>query len=117
MNTCGPHAVDNYNQAWCGGTPVPASHLAVPSDQSEQPVLYQGREDADPERPLYPEVTVKLTGLDGNIGSVMGRVRDALTKAGVKDTSAIMSALWAEVMDADSYPQALQSIMRVVNTE
>ena len=25
---CGPHAVDNFNQAWCGATPVPASHLS-----------------------------------------------------------------------------------------
>lgn len=41
MSECGPHAIDNYNQLWCGGTPVPATHLdevhgvsctCVPSD-------------------------------------------------------------------------------------
>ena len=65
----------------------------------------------------YPDITVKLTGLDGNIGGVMGRTRDALTQAGVEETPQVMSALWAEVMDADSYPEALQAVMRVVNTE
>jgi hypothetical protein len=31
LTACGPHAVDNFNQAWCGGTPVPAGHLNRPT--------------------------------------------------------------------------------------
>lgn len=32
--------------------------------------------------PLYPDVHVQLTGRDGNAGSIMGRVVEALRRAG-----------------------------------
>lgn len=72
---------------------------------------------SDRSEPLYPDVTVRLTGTDGSIGSVMARVRDALTQAGVENAGQVMSALWAEVMSADNYQLALQAVMRVVHVE
>lgn len=113
MSTCGPHAVDNYNQTWCGGTPVPASHLTSASSDRSEP-LYPGHEDADPGRPLYPEVTVRLSGQDGNVGSIMARVRDAMRQAGVPDYATVVSTMWAEVFEAESYDESLRIVMRYV---
>jgi hypothetical protein len=74
-----------------------------------------GHEDADPERPLYPEVTVHLsTGHDGNIGAIMGTVRDAMRRAGVPDYGTVMSRLTAEIFGAESYTESLAIVMRYV---
>lgn len=76
---------------------------------------YQSRPASDRSEqagPLYPGVTVKLTGLDGNIGSVMIRVRDAFRQAGVPDYATIVSTMWAEIFQARSYDESLQIVMR-----
>ena len=65
--------------------------------------------------PLYPEVAVHLsTGHDGNIGAVMGTVREAMRKAGVPDYGTVMSRLTAEISDAGSYTESLAIVMRYV---
>jgi hypothetical protein len=77
--------------------------------------LPPGHEDADPERPLYPEVTVHLsTGHDGNIGAIMATVRDAMRRAGVPDYGTVMSHLTAEIFGAGSYTESLAIVMRYV---
>jgi len=66
-------------------------------------------------RPLHPEVTVHLsTGHDGNIGAVMGTVREAMRRAGVSDYGTVMSHLTAEIFGAESYAESLNIVMRYV---
>lgn len=63
--------------------------------------------------PRYPDVTVPLSGQDGNIFFIMGRVRGALRKAGVSDAD--QAAFPDEVMNAGSYEEALRVVMRWVH--
>lgn len=66
--------------------------------------------------PLYPGVTVHLsTGHDGNIGAIMGTVRDAMRRAGVPDYTTVMSHLTAEIFGAGSYDESLNIVMRYVS--
>jgi hypothetical protein len=75
-----------------------------------------GHGDADPERPLYPEVTVHLsTGHDGNIAAVMATVREAMRRAGVPDYTTVASHIWAGIFEAGSYDEALNIVMRYVS--
>lgn len=62
----------------------------------------------------YPDVHVQLTGEDGNIFYIMGRVRGALKRAGVPED--VISEFVTELTDSDSYEAALRVVMRWVST-
>lgn len=55
----------------------------------------------------YPDVTVRLTGTDGNAFAVMGRVRKALRDAGHADAT---SAFIAEATAGD-YDHVLRTVL------
>lgn len=59
--------------------------------------------------PKYPDITVALTGQDGNAFAVLGRCREAAQKAGLSDDE--IAAFMAEAMAGD-YDQLLQTAMR-----
>lgn len=58
-------------------------------------------------------VVVQLTGQDGNIFAILGRCRTALRRAG---QHALADQLTEEVQAAKSYDDALQVVMRLVDT-
>lgn len=60
----------------------------------------------------YPDVTVKLIGVDGNAFNIMGIVITALRKAGVSWEE--RDEFWTEAT-AGNYDQLLQTCMRWVN--
>lgn len=62
--------------------------------------------------PKHPNVIVQLTGQDGNVFSIMGRVSNAMRRAGVSSDD--IKVYNAEVFDARSYDEALQITMRWV---
>jgi hypothetical protein len=62
----------------------------------------------------YPEVKVRLVGEDGNAFAIMGRVQQALRKAGVE--RAELDAYFAEATSGD-YDHLLQTTMRWVSTK
>lgn len=62
----------------------------------------------------YPDVTVELTGIEGNAGSVMGAVSRALRRAGVP--SAEIDEFRSECMSGD-YDHLLQTCMAWVAVE
>ena len=62
----------------------------------------------------YPEITVQLTGTDGNAFSIIGTVQRALRRAGVD--AAEVSAFVAEAMSGD-YDNVLATAMRWVEVE
>ncbi len=64
-------------------------------------------------QPRFPDVHVQLTGEDGNVFSIIGRVRQALRRAGA--TPEDLKAFSDEVMAAGSYDDALQTVMRWVD--
>lgn len=59
--------------------------------------------------PKYPDITVALTGQDGNAFAVLGRCREAAQKAGLSDDE--IAAFMAEAMAGD-YDHLLQTAMR-----
>jgi hypothetical protein len=61
--------------------------------------------------PKYPDITVPLTGTDGNAFAVLGRVSRALRQAGVPDAE--RQAFLAEATQG-TYDQLLQTVMRWV---
>jgi hypothetical protein len=62
-------------------------------------------------QPTYPELEVELTGTDGNAFALIGRV----TRAIAAHAGADAAGTWqAEAMDAGSYDELLQLIMRTV---
>jgi len=61
---------------------------------------------------LYPNVKVKLVGEDGNIFSICGRVTKALRFGGARKEE--LDKFFDEIMDSNSYDQALQVVMRWV---
>lgn len=63
--------------------------------------------------PRYPHVHVQLTGEDGNVFAILGRVRRALAKAGVSDSE--IKAFFDEATAAGSYDDVLLTVMRWVN--
>lgn len=78
-----------------------------------------GCEGADPERVFFPGITVHLsTGCGGNLGAIMGKVREGLERADrdtVPDPTMIMDWLWGHIMGGGlSYDESLQLIMRTV---
>jgi hypothetical protein len=64
--------------------------------------------------PHFPDVTVQLTGENGNIFNLMGIVNRALRRAGHGDS---VQDFTAAVTAATSYDDALQTIMTYVNVE
>lgn len=62
----------------------------------------------------YPNVTVTLTGTDGNAFSIIGRVGKAMRNAGVPNDE--IEAFRAEAMSGD-YDNVLQTCMRWVEVE
>ena len=62
----------------------------------------------------HPQVTVQLTGEDGNAFLVMGKVTKAMKRAGC--TPAEVEAFRAEAMSGD-YDHLLQTCMLTVNVE
>lgn len=58
------------------------------------------------------DVEVQLTGLDGNIFFIMGRVQRELRRAGA--TQEEISQFQSEVTDTDSYHAALGVVMQWV---
>jgi len=63
--------------------------------------------------PRFPGVRVRLSGKDGNVFAIMGRVRQALVQAGATDDD--VKSFMSEMMGAGSYDEALQTVMRWVN--
>jgi ABC-type sugar transport system substrate-binding protein len=59
--------------------------------------------------PKHPEITVTLTGQDGNAFAILGRCRAAARDAGLSDDE--IAAFMAEAMEGD-YDQLLQTAMR-----
>lgn len=64
-------------------------------------------------KPRY-DVTVELTGQDGNAFAILGAVQKALRRAGVP--KAELDAFFAEATSGD-YDHLLQTAMRWVNVE
>lgn len=59
--------------------------------------------------PKHPEITVTLTGNDGNAFAVLGRCREAVVEASLTDDE--IAAFMAEAMAGD-YDHLLQTAMR-----
>jgi hypothetical protein len=64
--------------------------------------------------PKYPEITVQLTGTDGNAFAVLGKVTKALRQAGVSKED--RDAFMAEATASD-YDALLQTVMRWVEVD
>lgn len=62
--------------------------------------------------PKHPDVSVQLAGEDGNIFFILGRVTQALKRAGYYEDSDILAE---EVMACEDYDEALQAVMRMVD--
>jgi hypothetical protein len=60
----------------------------------------------------YPNVTVQLTGEDGNSFMIVGRIRQALKRAGVQQVE--IDAFSQEAMSGDR-DHLLQTCMKTVN--
>lgn len=62
--------------------------------------------------PKYPEITVQLTGEDGNAFAILGRTKVAFRRAGIKDEE------WAKLRDeaiSGDYDHLLQIIKEWVS--
>ena len=59
--------------------------------------------------PKYPDITVTLTGQDGNAFAVLGQCREAARDAGLSEDE--IAAFMAEAMAGD-YDHLLQTAMR-----
>ena len=64
--------------------------------------------------PIFPNVHVPLSGQDGNVFAIMGRVETALKKAGVPREK--IQQFCGEVEASDDYDGALRTVMRWVRT-
>ena len=64
---------------------------------------------------VYPEVTVRLSGQDGNVFGIIGAVKNALRAAGHRDRA---DGLMAEVEEnCGDYDDVLQFMMKLVVVE
>lgn len=66
-----------------------------------------------PDAPKFPDVKVELVGQDGNAVSIIGRVQQAMRRAG--KSSEDIKAFVSEATDGD-YNHLLQTTMCTVNT-
>ncbi|MFJ2278848.1 hypothetical protein ACIOEZ_32390 [Streptomyces sp. NPDC087866] len=64
------------------------------------------------EAPQYPDVEVRLTGEDGNVYSVIGRVQQALRRAGHREAA---TEFTQTARSSGSYDEVLQLAMRTVD--
>lgn len=64
--------------------------------------------------PKFPDVVVELSGLDGNAGSIMGRVSRALADAGAGRDD--IATFRAQCMSGD-YDNLLRTVMQWVEVE
>ena len=64
--------------------------------------------------PKYPNITVQLSGEDGNAILILGRISKALKNAGVDKSD--VDAFYAEATSGD-YDALLQTAMRWVDVE
>ena len=71
-------------------------------------------EEHTPQSPKYSDVTVQLCGEDGNIFSIMARVAKALSRANYEKIE--IDEFTQMITECESYDEALQSVMRTVNT-
>lgn len=62
----------------------------------------------------YPDITVQLSGTDGNAFSVIGKVQKAIRSAEGVDAARRFSE---EAMQSGSYDELLQFCMSTVNVE
>jgi hypothetical protein len=74
-------------------------------------VQMNGEETEDFE-PRYPDISVQLTGEDGNAFAILGRTQHALRRAGVSHDE--IQAYLAEATSGD-YDHLLQTTMRWVD--
>jgi hypothetical protein len=63
--------------------------------------------------PKFPDVTVRLTGEDGNAFFILGKVQQALRRAGHGDAA---QEFYTEATSGD-YDHLLQTAMRYVDVE
>lgn len=61
----------------------------------------------------FPHVHVRLSGQDGNVFFIIGRVIQALRRAGCAESE--IDAFWNEVSSSGSYDAALAVVMRWVS--
>ena len=73
----------------------------------------QGRSAMATFTPQFPDVHVQLSGHDGNVFAIIGRVRSALRKSGASQEQ--VDNFTKEVTSAGSYEDALATVMRWVN--
>lgn len=69
--------------------------------------------DVERVEPRFPNVSVKLTGNDGNVFLIIGRVQRALLTGGATREQA--AEFVNEMTDSDSYDAALACVMRWVS--
>lgn len=67
-----------------------------------------------PDNPRYPDIEVQLTGTDGNVFALMGRVSHALKRGEVPHDQ--IDEMRAEVFSSDSYEAALNVLSSWVET-
>lgn len=65
-------------------------------------------------QPKFPHVHVKLTGTDGNVFSIIGKVSGALRRAGLKDEA---KEFTSTAMSSDSYDAVLILCMETVDVQ
>ena len=65
-------------------------------------------------KPKYPEIVIQLTGENGNAFVILGKVRKALLRGGVKDSE--VKKFQEEAMSGD-YDNLLQTAMRWVTVD
>ena len=61
----------------------------------------------------YDNIDVQLTGTDSNVGALMYKVSQAMQRAGVSQEE--ITNFREEVMESESYDQALSIMMHTVN--
>ncbi|MFJ1837855.1 hypothetical protein ACIOJ9_28795 [Streptomyces sp. NPDC088175] len=64
------------------------------------------------EAPQHPDVTVQLSGEDGNVYSVIGIVQKALRRAGHHEAA---TAFGRTALGSQSYDEVIQLAMRTVD--
>lgn len=62
----------------------------------------------------YPDISVRLTGMDGNAFGIIARVEGAIRKAHGRNAA---DAFRSKAMQQDSYDRLLQLVMRTVEVE
>jgi hypothetical protein len=74
----------------------------------------EAQEDDMAQGVTYPDVTVQLTGQDGNVFNIIGQVAKALRRQVSREAA---DAFTKEAFQSDSYDAVLQLAMRTVEVE